>query len=107
MTFDEYQSAARRTQNVDLNGHQTLDHALLGLASEVGEVLDIYKKALQGHPVETEHVIEEMGDVVWHLSELADVLGVRLEDVFHSNIDKLWRRYPEGFDSVRSVNRND
>lgn len=107
MEFNEYQSQARRTQNKNLNGHERRLHALFGLCSEVGEIQSIYQKAYQGHCVEKDKVVDELGDLMWFAAELADVLGVNLGDVVQRNIDKLWRRYPEGFDSVRSVNRND
>lgn len=107
MTFDEYQRAARRTQNKNLNGHERLMHALTGLCSEVGEIHGIYQKAYQGHCVEKDKVIDELSDLFWFAAELADVINVNLDDVAQHNVDKLWKRYPTGFDSVRSVNRNE
>jgi NTP pyrophosphatase (non-canonical NTP hydrolase) len=52
-------------------------------------------------------MIEELGDVLWYCAELACGLGVTLDEVAMRNIDKLRRRYPEGFDAERSINRDD
>ena len=107
MTFDEYQKAARRTQNRKLDGERILHHALFGLGSEAGEILSIFQKELQGHEVTREKVMDECGDLLWMAAELADAMGFTLDEAAQHNADKLWKRYPEGFDSVRSVNRGD
>ena len=51
--------------------------------------------------------MEELGDLLWFAAELADVLGVSLETVAGLNIDKLRRRYPEGFDAEHSLHREE
>ena len=62
MTFDEYQVLARRTQNDELTVADKLNHALHGLVAEVGEIHSIYQKKYQGHPVDNEKVLDELGD---------------------------------------------
>ena len=105
MNFDEYQGLARRTQNQDLTRHERRDHALCGLAAEVGEIHGLYQKTYQGHQLSPARVEEELGDLLWFAAELCDVLGVSMERVAEANIGKLRARYPEGFDAGRSVNR--
>lgn len=107
MTFDEYQAHARRTQNPELGGNETLEHALWGLASECGELCGIFQKHLQGHPIEAADVRKEIGDVLWMLAELCDVLEMDLGQVAGENIEKLKRRYPNGFEAWRSVGRGE
>lgn len=107
MRLDDYQRQARRTQNPDLTDAQRLNHALHGLASEVGEIHGIFQKVYQGHKIDDEELIKECGDLLWFLAELADARGWSLDAVAERNIAKLWRRYPEGFDSIRSVHRSD
>ena len=107
MRFDEYQVLARRTQNHELSNDERLNHALRGLAAEAGEVNGIYQKVLQGHPADERKVVKEMGDVLWFLSELADCLCVHLGSVAEGNIAKLLKRYPDGFEADRSVNREE
>lgn len=107
MKFMIYQILAARTQNDKLSNTETLHHALFGLAGETGEILSIYQKGLQGHEIDTDKVVDEMGDLLWFLSELADCLNVDLDYVAEKNIDKLKRRYPDGFDAERSVHREE
>jgi NTP pyrophosphatase (non-canonical NTP hydrolase) len=105
MTFAEYQILARRTQNDELDPVYKLWHALHGIAAESGEIHSIFQKSYQGHDIDLEELIGEMGDLMWFLSELADCIGLGLESVASFNIDKLIRRYPEGFSEEKSVNR--
>jgi NTP pyrophosphatase (non-canonical NTP hydrolase) len=78
----------------------------MGLCGESGEVIDIVKKHLaQGHALDREKIIKELGDVAWYMAEIATVLDVELEDVLVQNIEKLKKRYPEGFSTEKSVNR--
>lgn len=107
MTLNEYQDLARRTQNPKLTEADRLKHALLGLASECGEILGIYQKELQEHPVDEDKVVDEMGDLMWFLAELADCLKVEMDFVGRHNIEKLRKRYPgAGFDAERSLHRD-
>lgn len=69
---------------------------------------DIIKKHIgHGHPLDTEKVHKELGDVLWYVAVLARRIGSTLEDVAASNVEKLRKRYPEGFSSERSINRKD
>ena len=80
----------------------------MGLCGESGEVIDIVKKHLaQGHELDKEKIIKELGDVAWYMAAIATVLDVELEDVLVQNIEKLKRRYPEGFSTEKSVNRTE
>lgn len=107
VTFNGYQNLARRTQNGKLNPCERRMHALHGLASEVGEIHALYQKTFQGHPLNADSVVDELGDLLWFAAELADVLGVSLETVAALNICKLQRRYPEGFDVEHSMHREE
>lgn len=107
MNFQDYQNLARRTQNGRLNLCERRLHALHGLASEVGEIHALYQKTFQGHPLNADSVVDELGDLLWFAAELADVLGVSLETVAALNIRKLRRRYPEGFDVEHSMHREE
>lgn len=103
MTINEYQNLAMRTLNPELNRRDVLINSVMGLCGESGEAIDIVKKHLaQGHELDKEHLVKELGDVAWYLAEAATALDVPLEQVFQSNIDKLKKRYPQGFEKVRS-----
>lgn len=80
----------------------------MGLCGESGECIDIVKRHLaQGHELNREELIKELGDVAWYLAETAFALDVELEEVFSRNIEKLKKRYPEGFSTEKSINREE
>ena len=107
MTLNDYQTLARRTQRADLDDYERLLHALFGIGSECGEILGIYQKVFQGHEIDEDKVIDEMGDLMWFLAELADCLNVELDFVGRHNIEKLFKRYPgAGFSVERSLHRD-
>ena len=106
MTANEYQKLAMRTLNPALDKRDVLINGVMGLCGEAGEAIDIVKKHLaQGHALDREALIKELGDVAWYLAETAYALGVPLEDVLQRNIDKLRARYPQGFEAKRSIER--
>ena len=106
MQVNEYQKAAMATLNPALDKKDVLINSVMGLCGESGEAIDIVKKWLmQGHELDKEHLIRELGDVAWYLAEAATALDVPLEVIFQGNLDKLRRRFPNGFDTEASVNR--
>ena len=106
MTVNEYQKLAMTTLNKDLDNKEILINGVMGLCGESGEAIDIVKKHLaQGHPLDREGLIKELGEVAWYLAGTAYALDVSLEEVLQQNIDKLKARYSEGFDTRRSVER--
>ena len=106
MTINEYQELAMRTVNPDLDKKEMLINSVMGLCGESGEAIDIVKKwYAHGHELDREHFIKELGDIAWYLAEAATAVGVNLEDVLEANIEKLKKRYPEGFEINRSIDR--
>lgn len=106
MTINEFQKAALRTKNKKLGRMDTLVDGLMGLNGEAGEAIDLLKKHMfQGHELDVKHIISELGDIAWYLAVTADALGFDLETILQMNVDKLKRRYPEGFEVSRSTNR--
>lgn len=108
MTGNEYQRLAMATLNPALSKQDVLINGVMGLCGESGEAIDIVKKHLhQGHDLDNEKLIKELGDIAWYLAEVAYALDVKLDDVFQQNIEKLKARYPMGFDTERSINREE
>ena len=106
MTINEYQKLAMTTLNKDLSKKDILINGVMGLCGESGEVIDVVKKHIfHGHPLNRDKLIDELGDVSWYLAECATALGITLEEIFAHNINKLKKRYPEGFSTERSINR--
>lgn len=113
MTIIEYQKLAMRTNDgmCDNRLHEKenigeLINGALGLTGEAGEVSDIIKKhVFHGHDLDKDEIIKELGDVCWYVALLSHAIGVPLEDILQTNVDKLKRRYPEGFSETNSINR--
>lgn len=106
MNLDEYKTSVMRTARTDLPDDMQICNILLGLSGEVGEVVDLYKKHLfQGHDIDLVKVINEVGDVLFYLTWLAEHQGFDLQCAMAANKSKLEKRYPVDFNSSNSVNR--
>lgn len=111
MTPNEYQKLAMRTCNIPYARGRggkiraMLYHAIFGLNSEAGEVAGILQKEYQGHELNEEHLKKELGDCCWMIAEACTALGFELEDVMQTNIDKLKKRFPDGFDVEKDLHR--
>ena len=107
MTINEYQKLAMITLNPALSKKDVLINGVMGLCGESGEAIDLVKKHLaQGHELDREKLAKELGDIAWYLAETAYALDLSLEEVLSANIEKLKKRYPEGFATERSVFRD-
>lgn len=108
MTIKEYQDEARKTAPTYKNNTEKLYHAVFGLCSEAGEVAGILQKTYQGHEMFREHMLKELGDCLWMISEACDALTDDMEHVMILNIQKLRARFPEGhFSAERSLHRKE
>lgn len=109
MTINEYQQFALRTEPYMNNDLDRILQGVMGLAGESGECVDLMKKHIfQGHSLDMEHLMKELGDVAWYLAITADSIGYTLEEVFEANIKKLEARYPDGrFEANKSINRKE
>ena len=106
MTINEYQKLAMTTLNPALSKKDVLINGVMGLCGESGEAIDIVKKWLaQGHELDKEKLAKELGDICWYVAETATALDLSLEDIMEANIEKLKKRYPEGFNADRSIHR--
>ena len=115
MEMNEYQKLAQRTDNreyvpgtiegIDID---KLLNGLIGLNGESGEAIDLFKKFFfQGHKLDKNKVIEELGDILWYIAQCARALGTDLETIGQYNIAKLVMRYPDGFSVENSIKRVD
>jgi NTP pyrophosphatase (non-canonical NTP hydrolase) len=104
---DEYLRLALRTEAPGRPQRERLLNAALGLAGEAGEFADgIKKHAFHGHPLDEAALRKELGDVLWYAALACDALGLTLSEVMAANVEKLRRRYPDGFSSARSIERD-
>ena len=84
----------------------------VGINAEGGEFLEIIKKMIfQGKPFNEdnrEHMIIELGDLLWYVAQATQALGITFEEVLERNVKKLEKRYPGGqFDIYYSENREE
>lgn len=111
MELTEYQTLAQRTSSgkskLNLPPDMTrLLNGAVGLNGEGGEVIDIVKKHIfQDHDLDQEKLLDEAGDCLWYLAELAAGMHTTLEEIAWHNVEKLRERYPQGFSAERSRNR--
>lgn len=107
MKINEYQRLANRTSG-NLSSWDKVRNGCYGLNGEAGECIEILKKVeFQGHTFDPNRLIDELGDLLWYAAQTATGLGVTLESVAQHNIDKLIKRYPDGFSIDRSRNRSE
>lgn len=106
MKANEYQKLAARTINKKLADREKVYHALHGMVGEIGEIHSLYQKVFQGHDLDIQHLKKELGDLLWFIAEYCTAAEWNLEDIMRMNIDKLKVRYPEGFDSEKSLHRD-
>ena len=106
MNLDQYMMEVLRTYAGGDGLVDKLTLGALGLAGETGEVVDAVKKwRYQGHEIDALDVALELGDVLWYMVLLSNAVGYSLSDIMLMNVEKLRRRYPDGFDPARSLNR--
>jgi NTP pyrophosphatase (non-canonical NTP hydrolase) len=100
MNFRTYQLKASKTAIYPKKAR--IIYPVLGLANEAGEVLGVIKKQIRDHrgnftdPRFLITIRKELGDVQWYLSQTAKDLGLSLEDIAESNINKLADRKKRG-----------
>jgi NTP pyrophosphatase (non-canonical NTP hydrolase) len=98
MTLRDYQTEALRTDQVPGTSETAMIVPLLGLAGEVGTLLTEYKKRLRegdAYRVYADRVAEELGDILWYVSNVASKAGLNLDDIARANLEKTTRRWTE------------
>jgi NTP pyrophosphatase (non-canonical NTP hydrolase) len=92
-TFDRYSAFV-----ASVDGITDMQGVCMGLAGEVGELIDYMKKVYyHGTPFDRVKGMDEAGDVLWYLQAFCNRIGVSVQDLMSHNEAKLTARYPEGF----------
>lgn len=108
MEGKEYQKLAMKTLNPSLTKKDMLVNGVMGLNGESGEVIDIVKKHMfQGHELDKDKIKKELGDVMWYVAEICEALNLSLDEVMEGNIEKLAKRFKDGFTVNESINRKE
>lgn len=113
MDANEYQELAARTliEKPDFeisNADIMVIWNAIGLAGEAGEVCEIVKKGIfHQHGLDRLKLFKELGDVMWYVAAICTKLDFDMGDIMAANIDKLKKRYPDGYKSEDSKRRVD
>ena len=109
--LDVFQEEALRCMRSDLPYEAICSNMCMGLAGETGETVDIFKKHIyQGKDLDINDVIEEIGDILWYIAKLCNVNKITMKECMESNVEKLRKRYPNGFsikDALERADKND
>jgi NTP pyrophosphatase (non-canonical NTP hydrolase) len=106
MNEKQYMIEIERTMNDELLERPKLSMLALGLAGEMGEVVDQIKKYVyHGHELDRDELIKELGDIEWYRNHLMKHFNIEPEEVRERNIEKLKKRYKEGFSEEASRER--
>jgi NTP pyrophosphatase (non-canonical NTP hydrolase) len=100
MNFNDYQIKSRETAQYPDQGNNWV-YPVLGLAGETGEVIEKLKKVMRNDNMVLtdefrENIKKELGDVLWYLAQVTTEMGLKLDDVATTNIDKLQSRLARG-----------
>lgn len=123
MNMNEYQRLAMRTNDKcntdrlwkkivaddgdkkDIGG---ILNGCLGLSGEVGEFNDMVKKAIfHEKQLDEDHAKREASDILWYLAMICESFGWDMDEIANINIEKLRKRYPDGFNVDRANNREE
>ena len=108
MEIQEFQKLSIRTLNNSLSEKEQLANMIIGAICEFSEAGDSIKKYLfQGHELDKKHIEEELGDTMFYICNLATLLNISMENVLEQNVEKLNKRYKNGFSYKASIDRVD
>ena len=111
----DYPQLLRRLLELEVGDDCDIPHLLtaaVGLSAESGEFTEIVKKIIfQGKPYNEEnvrHLKIELGDILWYVAQACMALDISLDEITDMNIDKLSKRFPDGyFSEYYSENRKE
>jgi NTP pyrophosphatase (non-canonical NTP hydrolase) len=114
MDIATYQKLALRTDYADYADFHTgdvtarLDYGVMGLVTESAKVLDLVKKSKKSlAPLQTQAVIEELGDLLWYLNVTLDELQIPFETIMEANLAKITKKYPTDDPKLAGLIRGD
>lgn len=107
MNPNEFVKLAARTRSPLPTEKDNIYHMLFGIMDELGELTKIYKANLAyNKEIDRANVKEEIGDLLWFIANLCDVLEINMEEVMTMCIEKLKVRYPQKYTDRHAVQRD-
>jgi len=105
--FSEYMRLAKNTRADLPSVWDNNIHMILGMATEVSEIQDVFKKALAyGKSLDMVNLAEELGDLMWYVAGFCDINGFDMDEILLANIRKLVIRYHDKFSKDSALNRD-
>lgn len=103
--------------SISIKDDYLLLHALLGIGSELGELMsEFIQSKLDGREFDKVNLLEELGDIMWYMAMAIRELDKMTKDtnmgpqtfesVATANINKLKARYPHQFTSDNALQRD-
>ena len=104
--LEVYPTLVDFTRNKEIGLLEELKNYLLGLNGECGELTDIFKKVLyHGKEFDSVDVMLELGDILYYITAICNILGMDLSEIMLNNNAKLMARYKDGYSIEQSLNR--
>lgn len=104
--LEAYPVIVNFTRNKNISPIEELKNYLLGLNGECGELTDIFKKVLyHGKEFESIDVMLELGDILYYLTAICNILNIDITEIMLNNNAKLMQRYKDGYSINSSLNR--
>ena len=97
MNLREYQQLCKKTAKPFDDKTQAMSDWGLGVSGEAGDLAGCIKKTFYHNNDQTAGIRENVGDVMWYLSMICNTMGWELDDITSENIEKLSKRYKQGF----------
>lgn len=102
MSNKEYQLEVQRTVRFDLEKEERIKSFIMGLAGETGKVIELIKKYFyHDQKLDMIALIDELGDLLWYFTNILNEFELELSEIQIKNINKLYKRYPKGFEAGR------
>ncbi len=93
----EYQQLCKLSaKKFDIQDKEILTWGL-GIAGEAGDVASCIKKTFSHGNDQKEGIRENIGDTLWYAAMICNFFGWEMQDILQENIEKLRKRYPNGF----------
>ncbi len=103
MNLKQYQKLVHRTAGNMMNDDdKQIMNWGLGIAGEAGDVAGCIKETVGHKNDQTAGTRENLGDTMWYIAEICNFYGWDLNEILEENIEKLKKRYPNGFEFGRA-----
>jgi NTP pyrophosphatase (non-canonical NTP hydrolase) len=97
MDLKEYQKLCKSTANTYEDKEKEIFTWGLGLIGEAGDAIGCIKKTYSQGEDQVQGIRENLGDIMWYIAMICNYYDWDMNDVLKENVDKLKKRYPNGF----------